>query len=240
MTTRPQPVSHGRLITLEGPEGSGKTSQAERLRAGLVEIGVSVTLTREPGGTPTGERIRGILLHRDGAADAAAPLDPRTDALLFNAARAQLVAEVIVPALARGDVVLCARFADSTLAYQGYGGGLPLSELRVLERFATRDVRPDLTILLDLPPEVGLARKSGDEVTRFEAGFDLAFHGRVREGFLALAAAEPERFAVVDATRSFDAVFDAIAATVADRLPELAAVRSTTPIIVKEVAGGSS
>ena len=225
VTTHPRPVARGRFITLEGPEGSGKTSQAEALRALLAEAGVTVTLAREPGGTPVGERIRAVLLGRETVDGLQAVHDPRTDALLFNAARAQLVAEVIGPALARGEVVVCARFADSTLAYQGYGAGLPLDELRVLERFATDGLRPDLTILLDLPAEVGLARKSGDEVTRFEAGFDLAFHRRVRDGFLALAAAEPERFAVVDAGRPIAAVFDTIVAAVVDRFPELATVR---------------
>jgi dTMP kinase len=219
------PALRGSFITLEGPEGSGKTSHAEGLRARLTDAGFTVTLTREPGGTPTGERIRTILLH-PGTADApAAHPDPRTEALLFNAARAQLVAEVIGPALARGEVVVCARFADSTLAYQGSGAGMPLDALRTLERFATDGLRPDLTILLDLPPELGLARKSAAETTRFEAGFDLAFHERVRAGFLALAAAEPGRFAVIDASAPLDAVFDTIVATVADRLPGLAAVR---------------
>jgi dTMP kinase len=225
VTTRPIPVSRGCFITLEGAEGSGKTSHAEALRARLAEMGFTVTLAREPGGTPTGERVRAILLHPETAGGPAGESDPRTDALLFNAARAQLVAEVIGPSIARGDVVVCARFADSTLAYQGYGAGLPRDELRRLERFATDGLRPDLTIVLDVPAEVGLARKSGAEVTRFEAGFDVAFHRRVRDGFLALASAEPGRFAVIDATRSLDAVFEEIVETVADRLPELEAVR---------------
>lgn len=229
VTTPSTPTSRGWFITLEGPEGSGKTSQAEALRAALAEAGFAVTLTREPGGTTVGERIRAILLDRETAADAGPAPAARTDALLFNAARAQLVAQVIGPAVARGEVVVCARFADSTLAYQGYGSGLPLDDLRRLERFATGGLQPDLTIVLDLAPEVGLARKSGAEVTRFEAGFDLAFHHRVRTGFLALAAAEPDRIAVVDAAGSRDAVFDAIMATVAGRLPELAAVRLGPP-----------
>jgi dTMP kinase len=219
------PVSRGCFITLEGPEGSGKTSQAEALRTRLADAGFTVTLTREPGGTAIGERIRAILLHPESAGVPAREPDPRTDALLFNAARAQLVAEVIGPTIARGEVVVCARFADSTLAYQGYGAGLPRDELRRLERFATDGLRPDLTILLDVPPEIGLLRKSGAEVTRFEAGFDVAFHRRVRDGFLALASAEPGRFAVIDATRPFEAVLESIVETVADRLPDLAAVR---------------
>jgi dTMP kinase len=229
VSTRPQPVPGGRLITLEGPEGSGKTSQAEWLRSTLAERGHAVTLTREPGGTPTGERIRAILLRPDREPGSGAPLDPRTDALLFNAARAQLVAEVIGPAMERGEVVVCARYTDSTLAYQGHGAGLPLADLRAMERVATGGLRPDLTIVLDVPPEIGLARKSGDEVTRFEAAFDLAFHRRVRDGFLALAAAEPERFVVVDATRPFESVSEAIGRAVAERLPELAAVHARPP-----------
>lgn len=226
VTMRPMPTPRGSFITLEGPEGSGKTSQAEALRARLADAGATVVLTREPGGTPTGERIRAILLETAPSGAHSAAQDARTDALLFNAARAQLVVEVIGPAIGRGEVVVCARFADSTLAYQGYGAGLPRDELRTLERFATDGLRPDLTIVLDLPPEVGLARKSAAEVTRFEAGFDLAFHERVRAGFLALATAEPGRFVVIDATRPFDAVADAILAAVADRLPELVAVRA--------------
>jgi dTMP kinase len=195
------------FITLEGPEGAGKTVQALRLRDALAAVGREVVLTREPGGTALGEQIRSIVL---GGGDA---IDPRADALLFNAARAQLVAEVISPALDRGAVVLCARFADSTLAYQGYGAGRPLDELRSIAAIATGGLTPDLTILLDVPPEVGLGRKTGDDRNRFEATFDLAFHRRVREGFLALAGAEPDRWRVVDATRPVDAVFaDVLAA----------------------------
>jgi dTMP kinase len=136
------------------------------------------------------------------------------------------VTEVVRPALDRGEVVVSARFGDSTLAYQGHGSGLPIGDLVALERFATEGLRPDLTILLDLPAEIGLDRKSGGEVTRFEAGFDLAFHRRVRDGFLALAAAEPERIAVVDAMGERDAVAAAIARAVGGRLPGLLLVRS--------------
>jgi dTMP kinase len=186
----------GWFVTLEGPDGAGKTTQAERLRDRATRAGFEVVLTREPGGTPVGERIRDILLRHDDAAR----LDPRTDALLFNAARAQLVADVVRPALARGAMVISTRFADSTLAYQGYGGGRPLDELRALQQFATDGLVPDLTILLDIPVEEGLKRKSGLEVTRFEKDFDLDFHRRVRAGFLALAADEPARFVVVDAS----------------------------------------
>lgn len=163
--------------------------------------------TREPGGTWLGERLREVLLARSGSR---AVTEPLTDALLFNAARRQLVAEVIVPALLAGRTVLCARFADSTLAYQGYGAGVPLVRLRALEAVATDGLRPDLTILLDLPVEAGLARVAPADVTRFEAEFDLAFHRRVRQGFLDLAAAEPKRFTIVDATGSSDPVAHAV------------------------------
>jgi dTMP kinase len=204
----------GRLITLEGPEGGGKTTQARRLADLLRGHGREVVLTREPGGTVVGERIRHLLLDEG----LAARLEPRTDALLFNAARAQLVAEVIRPALARGAVVVATRFADSTLAYQGFGAGVPLPDLRALERIATGGLRPALTIILDLPVAAGLARKGEAEWTRFESGFDVAFHERVRDGFLALADAEPGRFVVVDAMADPDEVADAIAMTVS-RLP---------------------
>ena len=198
----------GRLLTLEGPEGAGKTLMAERLAAALRADRVEVLLTREPGGTRLGERLRDLLLDRDGA-----PIDPLVDAFLFNAARAQLVAEVIRPALAEGAVVICARFADSTLAYQGYGAGTDLAVLRDLAAVATGGLTPDATILLDLPPEDGLRRKAPDDHTRFEAAFDLDFHRRVRAGFLELARLEPARFRVVDAGRSADEVFgDVLAA----------------------------
>lgn len=199
----------GRFITLEGPDGSGKTFHAARLADALGARDHDVVLTREPGGTSLGERIRTLLLTRGEA-----PLGPRTDALLFNAARAQHVWEVIDPAVEAGRIVVCARYADSTLAYQGYGSGVPLDELRALIRIATGGRTPDRTILLDLPVEAGLRRKSPDDTeTRFETVFDVAFHLRVRAGFLEMAAADPRRWAVVDADRDADAVFaDVLAA----------------------------
>jgi dTMP kinase len=203
------------LITLEGPEGAGKTVIAKRLVGELERRGREVVSTREPGGTRLGERLRSILLSQR-AAEAEAPVDPRADALLFNAARAQLVAEVIRPALERGAIVLCARFTDSTLAYQGYGAGLPVEQLRAVAEIATCGLVPDLTVLLDVPPTVGLGRKRGASRNRFEASFDLAFHERVRAGFLALAAAEPARFRVIDSARPIEAVAgDVIAAVLA-------------------------
>ena len=174
-------------------------------------------LVREPGGTVLGEAIRSLLLDVKGDAGEA-PISPRTDALLFNAARAQLVAEQIEPALARGVTVICSRFADSTLAYQGFGMGLRLDDLRELERFATGGVAPDLTILIDLPVEVGLARKRGVEETRFEASFDVAFHRRVRDGFLALASAEPGRFVTIDGRLTFEEVAQAARDAIEARL----------------------
>jgi dTMP kinase len=195
----------GTFITLEGPEGAGKTVVARRLAEELTDRGLVVRLTREPGGTLLGERLRAVLLERATAGDPA--IDPRADALLFNAARAQLVAEVIAPTLDAGEVVLCARFADSTLAYQGYGAGVSVDELRAVARVATGGLEPDRTILLDVAPEIGLARKVDAARNRFESAFDLDFHRRVRDGFLDLARQEPDRWCVVDSTRPIDAVF---------------------------------
>jgi dTMP kinase len=205
----------GTFVTLEGPEGAGKTVIAKRLVGELERRGREVVSTREPGGTRLGERLRSILLSQR-ADEGAAPVDARADALLFNAARAQLVVEVIRPALDRGSMVLCARFTDSTLAYQGYGAGLSVEQLRAVAEIATGGLVPDLTVLLDVPPTVGLGRKRGASRNRFEASFDLAFHERVRAGFLALAAAEPARFRVIDSARPIDAVAaDVIAAVIA-------------------------
>jgi dTMP kinase len=223
------PAPPGWFITIDGPDGGGKTTQAERLSAHLTTGGRHVHLTREPGGTWLGERLRSVLLAR--TADAAgAATDPLTDAFLFNAARRQLVGEVIRPALDAGTIVVCARYADSTLAYQGFGAGVALDRLRSLADIATDGLVPDLTILLDLPVEAGLARKAHGDVTRFEAEFDLAFHRRVRDGFLALAAAEPGRFVVIDATLSVESVAAGIAAAVDARMaagePESSVVRT--------------
>jgi dTMP kinase len=181
----------GRLIAFEGVEGAGKSTQLELLRRALAGRGCDVVVTREPGGTPAGERVRDLLL------DPAVELAPRAEALLFAAARAELVERVIRPALERGAVVLCDRYLDSSLAYQGGGRGLGRHAVEEVNRFATGGVLPDLVVLLDLDPAAGLARRGADR-DRIEAQ-DLEFHRRVRDAFLDLAAADPARFCVVDA-----------------------------------------
>jgi len=222
------PTHRGAFITIEGPDGGGKTTQADHLAAHLRDLGTPVHVTREPGGTWLGERIRVLLLERTGST---APTDPLADALLFNAARRQLVREVIRPELAAGTTVICARFTDSTLAYQGFGAGVDIDLLRRMNDAATDGLRPDLTVLLDVQVEAGLARKAPGDVTRFEAEYDLGFHRRVREGFLAIAAAESERVAVVDATGGIEDVSGEIARIVDERVlrgePPARPVRST-------------
>jgi dTMP kinase len=219
MTAPTPPISpRGLFVTLEGPDGSGKTAQAERLRAALAATGRDTLLVREPGGTPAGERIRAILMDRHASS---IDLTQRADALLFMAARAQLVETVIRPALARGAVVISDRYLDSTLAYQGFGGQLGVEGLRPVGDFATGGLRPDLTILFDVPVEVGLARKSAAETTRFEAHFDRAYHERLRAGYLALAAEEPDRWIVVDASAPEGDVQEAALAALLDLVERL-------------------
>ena len=192
--------AHGRFITLEGPEGSGKTTAARHLAEWLRARGMRTVLTQEPGGTPLGEEVRRIVLHMRGMSD---DLDPRADALLYAAGRAQHVARVIRPALERGDWVVCARFIDSSMAYQGAGYGNDPEELRRLQSFATGGLRPDLTILLDVPVEVGLERtRRRKEWNRFEDTEEVAFFERVRSAYMALADDEPERFRIVDGAGS--------------------------------------
>ena len=189
------------FITLEGPEGSGKTSQIKELDAYLQSLGYEVLTTREPGGTDIGDQIRQVLVRLENQG-----LHPRTEILLFLAARAQLVEQVIKPALAAGKVVLCDRYGDSTLAYQGYGHGLNMDALRSMLAFATDQLKPDLTLLLDLDVETGLQRKRKEaEWNRLDA-YEVAFHQRVRAGYLALCAQEPERWRVVDASAPKEAV----------------------------------
>jgi dTMP kinase len=201
------------FITFEGPEGCGKTTQLRLLADYLQERGYTVLQTREPGGTLIGDRIRAILL------DAAhTEMQPSCEFLLFSASRAQLVEQVIRPHLTRGDIVLCDRYADSSLAYQGYGhqldsqaagsSGRSLEALRVITRFATGDLVPDLTLYLDVPVDVGLQRKAGGQSGDWNRIEDkeIDYHQRVRAGYLAMIAREPERWVMVDATREVEAV----------------------------------
>lgn len=190
------------FITFEGPDGSGKTTQICALHAYFQARHLPVIVLREPGGTRIGDQIRQILLSPDNP-----EMLPHTETLLFSASRAQLVGQIIRPALAAGLIVICDRFADSTLAYQGYGRQLDLQALRAITTFATGGLQPDLTIYLDLDVEEGLRRKraargeNGGEWNRLDQQ-ELAFHRRVREGYLVLMAAEPDRWFCVDATQS--------------------------------------
>src|SRR5688500_5874592 len=194
------------FITFEGIEGSGKTTQQRLVAEHLRAQNKTVVVTKEPGGTPLADRIRAILL------DSANAIDPVAEVLLFAASRRQHTTEVIEPALARGETVLCDRYADSTLAYQGFGRLIDLDRLRTLNEWATDALVPNLTLLFDLPEEVGLQRANSRNAVaaqdegRFEME-DLRFFRRVREGYLAMAVAEPKRFVVVDANASVDEVF---------------------------------
>ena len=202
------------FITLEGPEGSGKSSQIVLLADFLRQQGLTVLVTREPGGTFIGDQIRACL--HDVANTA---MSPATELLLYSASRAQLVSERIRPALAGGKIVLCDRFADSTLAYQGYGRNLDLTTLRLITEFATGGLKPDLTLLLDIDVERGLSRRreGGEEMNRLDLEL-VSFHRRVRAGYHALAQAEPERWVVVAADRPVAVVQAGLRRIVVDRL----------------------
>jgi dTMP kinase len=195
----------GIFITLEGGEGAGKTTQAQLLRQRLEQSGYGVVVTREPGGTALGEEVRRVILRPSVGpkpkSSAPAPL-PEAETLLFLAARAQLVAEVIRPALERGEVVVCDRYSDSTLAYQGYGRGLDLEAVKAADKLATGGLRPNLSVLLALPVDVGLARKTADAEWDNIGQEGLEFHERVRAGFADIVAEEPGRWLVVDAALS--------------------------------------
>jgi len=190
------------FITLEGPEGSGKTSHIRPLAEWLEGLGRHVIVTREPGGTPISEQIRAVIHDLKNT-----EMHPRTETLLYQAARAQVVEQLIRPQLSEGAIVLCDRYFDSTLAYQGYGHNqFDLDEIRGLIRFATAGLLPDLTILLDLDVETGLARKgSTDEWNRLDA-YDLDFHKRVRAGYHELVKLEPARWRVVDSAQTWEQV----------------------------------
>jgi dTMP kinase len=216
--------TEGVFITLEGGEGAGKSTQAARLAQTLrAGTGRPVVVTREPGGSPRAEDIRAAVL-----AGAAKPYGPFAEALLFSAARLDHLETLIRPALARGETVICDRFLDSTRAYQGAAGGLDPAVLTALERVVVGSTRPDLTLILDLPPEAGLARAAargqaaGEGADRFEAEA-LGFHARLRAAFRDIAASEPRRCALIDASADPDSVEAAIRAVVASRLPGLLA-----------------
>ena len=213
----------GKFITFEGGEGAGKSTQIQRLGAHLVECGIRIVVTREPGGTPAAEAIRGFIL--GGEAEA---MGAEAEALLFAAARADHVETVIRPALASNAWVLCDRFADSTRVYQGAEGGVAPATLEALERIAVGDTRPDLTVILDVAPEVGLGRvkarqsATGTGPDRFDSDL-LDRHARRRSAFLAIAASDPGRCLVVDASRGEKEVADEIWRSVTARLFRAAA-----------------
>jgi len=201
------------FITLEGPEGSGKTMQLPKLAEFLSKRGFDVFTTREPGGTSISEQIRTVLHNLENK-----EMNPRTEILLFQASRAQLVEQVIRPHLDKGGIVLSDRYADSTLAYQGYGHQVDIESLRVLVSFATGGLKPDLTILLDVDVEIGLRRKElKGEWNRLDA-YNLDFHQRVRRGYQQLVRDDPGRWVVIDASQSPKQVQDDIRRVVAERL----------------------
>ncbi|MBI3323957.1 MAG: dTMP kinase [Candidatus Omnitrophica bacterium] len=204
------PAPRRLFITLEGPEGSGKSSQARWLVGWLRRQGAQVVAVRDPGSTALGCRLRRVLLHNGGLAPS-----PMAEALLFIAGRVGLVEQLIRPALAQGRIVVCDRFHDSTIAYQGFGGKLDIAWLEAMARRAIGGLLPDLTILLDVPPAVGFGRlgRHRDQIERRGA----AFHRRVRKGFLKLAARAPRRFRVIDATRSHGRVRQDVRRAVAKR-----------------------
>lgn len=201
----------GRLIALEGIDGSGKTTQA-RLVADNAQWAAMVTVTSEPGATALGTELRGLLLHRD-----LPPVAERAEALLMAADRAQHVAEVVAPALDAGRWVVTDRFSGSTLAYQGYGRGLDLGDLKRLVDWATGGLEPDLNVLVDVPLEVARARRTAGDDDRLES-LDAGFHQRVRDGYRALAAADPDRWAVIEGTGPEAEVAERLSAAVVARL----------------------
>lgn len=201
------------FITLEGPDGGGKSSQAQRLAEYLRAENIEVLLTREPGGSPIGDQIRNVIMELENT-----DMDARTEFLLFSASRAQHIAEVIRPNLENGLTVISDRFFDSSLAYQGFGQRLPLETLKAITNFATSGLTPDLTLLLDLPVEEGLRRREADGNWNRMDAYDMDFHRRVRRGYLKLAAETPDRWVILNAEQSFDALQDEIRHAVMGRL----------------------
>ncbi len=206
----------GRFITFEGVEGSGKSTQLEALGLSLTERGVPVVTTREPGGTPLGEAVRHLVLDPRFTG-----MSSRAELLLYGASRAEHVEHVILPALESGAVVLCDRFSEATLAYQAYGRGLPIDEVEAVVALATGGLRADLVLLLDLPVEEGLRRIGRRALTNRLDLEPSGFHQRVRDGYLALAAREPNRIRLFDAGRPVDEVQRAILATVEPLCPRV-------------------
>lgn len=202
------------FITLEGPDGSGKTTQVPELAQAIRAAGYDLVVTREPGGTEIGDQTRQVIMDLKNKA-----MFPETEILLFQASRAQLVREVIKPNLDAGKVVLCDRYADSTLAYQGYGHQSDLEQLSQIINFATEGLVPDLTLFLDIEPEMGLKRRmgEGEEWNRLD-DYDLAFHQRVRAGYKKMIAAEPERWVEVDASQEPNMVQTALQEIVLGKL----------------------
>ncbi len=201
------------FITFEGGEGCGKSTQTRLLYRKLYKLAVPVLLTHEPGVTALGKKITGLLKWSKNIA-----ISPAAELLLFNASRAQLVTEVIKPQLDKGTVVICDRYADSTVAYQGYGRGLDLEMVESVNNIGTQGLVPRLTILMDISVEAGLARKKDRKPDRFEKE-NLSFHRRVREGYLKLAEAEPERWLVIDGTKSKNEIAGIIWQKVSKLLP---------------------
>jgi dTMP kinase len=192
------------FITFEGGEGCGKSLQSRMLDRKLAQLAIPTILIREPGGTPIGEKVRYLLKQA-----CEIPISPLTELLLFNASRSQLITDVIQPGLKEGKIVICDRFVDSTIAYQSYGRGLDINTVREISRIASQGIKPDLTFLLDVLPEVGLSRKQTTATDRFDRE-DRIFHQKVRDGFLALAAVEPHRWEIIDSNLSRKEISDLI------------------------------